>query len=65
VAFSLCAPLRVRPGPLPELTQEMVDEGMTRTEKVACAPGDRRSYGFPDPLERVMNFLKGGCERTP
>ena len=30
----------------PELTQEMIDEGMARADKVACSPGDQRCYPF-------------------
>ena len=30
----------------PELTQEMIDEGMARVEKVACSPGDNRCSPF-------------------
>jgi hypothetical protein len=42
----------------------MIDEGMARAEKVACAPGDHRCYPFPDPLERVRETCtpKGRCK---
>ena len=33
-----------------KLTQEMIEDGMARAEKVACAPGDDRCYPFPDRL---------------
>ena len=47
-----------------ELTQEMIDEGMARAEKVACAPGDDRCYPFPDPLAlaRASCTPKGRCQ---
>ena len=46
-----------------KLTQEMIAEGMTRPEKVACAPGDSRCYVFPDPLDECPPDLhaKGRC----
>jgi hypothetical protein len=39
------------PMPDPELTREMITEGMARAEAVACAPGDPRCYPFPDPVD--------------
>ncbi len=47
----------------PELTQEMIDDGMARAEKVACRPADPRCYVFPDPLEdaRATCTPKGRC----
>jgi hypothetical protein len=33
------------------LTQEMIDEGMARAEKVACRPGDDRCYPLPYDVE--------------
>ncbi len=47
----------------PELTQAMIDDGMRRAEKVACAPFDDRCYPFPDPLKdaRATCTPKGRC----
>jgi hypothetical protein len=46
-----------------KLTQEMIAEGMTRPEKVACAPDDSRCYVCPDPLDeaRLTCTPKGRC----
>jgi hypothetical protein len=30
-----------------KVTQELIEEGMARAEKVACRPGDDRCYPFP------------------
>jgi hypothetical protein len=34
----------------PELTEELIAEGMARAEKVACYPGNDRCYAFPYPV---------------
>lgn len=36
------------------LPQAMIEDGMARAEKVACAPGDGRCYTFPDPLDDAL-----------
>jgi len=45
------------------LTQEMIEEGMARAEKVACRPGDDRCYAFPNRLEDAQASWtpKGRC----
>ena len=47
-----------------KLTQEMIDEGMARAEKVVCRPGDGRSYAFPDRLVDALATCtpKGRCK---
>jgi hypothetical protein len=35
----------------PELTEELIAEGMARAERVPCRPGDDRCYAFPHPLD--------------
>ena len=46
-----------------KLTQEMIEDGMARAEKVACRPGDDRCYVFPDPLDdvRASSTPRGRC----
>jgi hypothetical protein len=46
-----------------QLTQDMIEEGMARAEKVACRPGDDRCYAFPDRLEDTQTSCtpKGRC----
>ena len=44
----------------PELSQQMIDEGMARAEKVACRPDDDRCYPFPDPLA----LARASCTRN-
>ena len=48
----------------PELTQDMIEDGMARAEKVACPPGDDRCYAFPDPLVAARQSCtpKGRCQ---
>ena len=48
----------------PELTQEMLAEGMARAEKVACSPGDDRCYPFRWGLEEARESCtpKGRCK---
>ncbi len=45
------------------LTQEMIEEGMARAEKVACRPGDARCYPLPYGVEdaRASCTPKGRC----
>ena len=47
----------------PELTQEMIDEGMARAETVACSPGDTCYYPFRWSLEQARESCtpKGRC----
>ena len=46
-----------------ELSQEMIDEGMARAEKVACSPGDHCCLPLPNRLEdaRASCTPKGRC----
>jgi hypothetical protein len=46
-----------------KLTQEMVEDGMARAEKVVCRSDDDRCYVFPDVLEDVRASCtpKGRC----
>jgi hypothetical protein len=48
---------------MPELTQELIADAMSRAEKAACAPADPRCYAFPDPLEEARQTCtpKGRC----
>jgi hypothetical protein len=48
---------------LPELTDEMIAEEMSRSEKVGCRPGDDRCYPFPNPFDiaRTSCTPKGRC----
>ena len=48
----------------PELTQEMIAEGMARADKVACSPGDGRCYPFRYSLQwaRESCTPKGRCK---
>jgi hypothetical protein len=45
------------------LTDEMIEEGMARAEKVACGLGDHRCYPFPNRLEDAQASCtpKGRC----
>ena len=47
-----------------KLTQEMIDEGMARAEKVACTPGDQRCLPLPYDVEsaRATCTPKGRCK---
>jgi hypothetical protein len=46
------------------LTQEMIDEGMARAEKVACRPGDVRCYPLPYDVASARQTCtpKGRCK---
>jgi hypothetical protein len=46
-----------------KVTQEMIEEGMARAQKVACAPGNDRCYPFPDRIADVRASCtpKGCC----
>jgi len=37
-----------------KVTQEMIQEGMARAEKVACRPGDDRCYSLPYDVESAQ-----------
>ena len=39
------------------LTQEMIDKGMARADKVACPPGDQRCY----PLCSSLTWARESC----
>ena len=47
----------------PKLTQVMIEEGMARAEKIACAPGDGRCDPFPNRIEGAQETCtaKGRC----
>ena len=42
----------------------MLDDAMTRAEKVACPPGDQRCYALPDKLADARENCtpKGRCK---
>jgi hypothetical protein len=46
-----------------QVTQEMIEDGMARAEKVACRPDDHRCYPFPNRLEDAQASCtpKGRC----
>jgi hypothetical protein len=50
--------------PDPDLTQEMLDEGMARAGKVTCGSFSTRCFAFPDPLDeaRASCTPKGRCK---
>ena len=39
----------------PELTEDMITEGMARAEQVACDPFMARCFAFPDPIDEARN----------
>ena len=48
---------------MPELTDDLIAEAMTRAEKVACSPGNDRCYALPDPVPAARKSCtpKGRC----
>jgi hypothetical protein len=50
--------------PDPDLTQEMLDEGMARAEKAACGSLSTRCFALPDPLDEARTSCtpKGRCK---
>jgi hypothetical protein len=48
----------------PELTDELIAEGMARAEKVACPPGDQRCLPLPYDVESARQTCtpKGRCK---
>jgi hypothetical protein len=46
------------------LTQEMIEDGMARADKVACRPGDNRCLPLPYDVEsaRATCTPKGRCK---
>ena len=48
---------------VPELTEELIAEGMARAERVACQ-GNARCFALPDPLAEVRKTCtpQGRCK---